>query len=50
MDAEVDERDAAAVSDVLARLGVSDVRAFGLDWEDLLQRLGFSPRVDVVAA
>jgi len=37
---------------VIARLGVADVRAFGLAWEDceeLLHELGFSPRVEVVA-
>ena len=38
---------------VIARLGVADVRAFGLAWEDceeLLQKLGFAPRVEIVAA
>jgi hypothetical protein len=53
MDGEFDERDAATISFVVARLGVADVRAFGLAWEDceqLLHRLGFSPRVEVVAA
>lgn len=53
MDGEFDEADAAAISQVIARLGVSDVRAFGLTWEDcgeLLRQLGFVPRVDVVAA
>ena len=41
------------VSFVIARLGVTDVRAFGLAWEDckeLLHKLGFEPRVEVVAA
>ncbi len=53
MDAEFPERDAKTVSSVVARLGVADVRAFGLAWEDceeLLHRIGFSPRVEVVAA
>lgn len=52
MDGELAEGDAATLSHVLARLGVADVRAFGLTWEDceeLLGRLGFSPRVEVVA-
>ena len=52
MDGELAERDAATLSTVIARLGVSDVRAFGLAWEDcedLLRQLGFSPRVEVVA-
>jgi hypothetical protein len=52
MDGELDERDVKLLSSVLARLGVADVRAFGLAWEDceeLLQKLGFVPRVEVVA-
>lgn len=53
MDGELAERDAQTLSSVIARLGVADVRAFGLAWDDceeLLHKLGFSPRVDVVAA
>jgi cobyrinic acid a,c-diamide synthase len=53
MDGEFAERDAQTLSSVIARLGVADVRAFGLAWEDceeLLRKLGFSPRVEVVAA
>jgi hypothetical protein len=53
MDGELAEGDAPALSSVIARLGVADVRAFGLTWEDceeLLRRLGFAPRVEVVAA
>lgn len=52
MDGELAERDAETLSPVIARLGVADVRAFGLAWEDceeLLHKLGFSPRVEVVA-
>ena len=52
MDGEFAERDAAALSQVVARLGVADVRAFGLAWDDceeLLRKLGFAPRVEVVA-
>jgi hypothetical protein len=52
MDGKFEERDAQALSAVVSRLGVADVRTFGLAWEDcedLLHRLGFSPRVDVVA-
>jgi hypothetical protein len=36
---------------VVARLGLADVRTFGLAWEDceqLLERLGYRARVDVV--
>jgi cobyrinic acid a,c-diamide synthase len=53
MDGELAERDAKILSSVIARLGVADVRAFGLAWDDceeLLHQLGFSPRVEVVAA
>jgi hypothetical protein len=53
MEGELAERDAATLSSVIARLGVADVRAFGLSWEDceeLLRRLGFASRVEVVAA
>ena len=53
MDGEFAERDAQTLSSVIARLGVADVRAFGLAWEDceeLLRKLGFAPRVEIVAA
>jgi hypothetical protein len=53
MDGELSESDSATISRVIARLGVADVRTFGLTWEDcedLLKQLGFATRVDVVAA
>ena len=53
MDGEFAERDTATLSQVISRLGVADVRAFGLTWEDceeLLRKLGFSSRVGVIAA
>ena len=53
LDGEIAERDAKILSSVIARLGVADVRAFGLAWEDceeLLQKLGFAPRIEVIAA
>ncbi len=52
MEGEFVESDAEALSQVVARLGVADMRAFGLAWEDceeLLGKLGFAPRVEVVA-
>jgi cobyrinic acid a,c-diamide synthase len=52
MDGALADDDAETLSTVIARLGVADVRAFGLAWEDceeLLRKLGFSPRVEVVA-
>ena len=53
MEADFHERDMEALRTVIARLGVADVRAFGLAWEDceqMLGRLGYSARVDIVAA
>ena len=53
MDGEFSEREMGALRSVIARLGVVDVRAFGLSWEDcenFLRQLGYAARVDVVAA
>jgi len=51
MEGELEKRDAKLLSDCIARLGLSDVRAFGLAWEDcetVLDQLGYKPRVEVV--
>jgi hypothetical protein len=53
MDGEFAEEDAAMLAAVVGRLGVADVRAFGLTWEDceqLLRQLGFSTRIEIVSA
>jgi len=53
MEGEFAEPEMAALRAVVPRLGVADVRAFGLSWEDceqFLHRLGYAARVDVVAA
>jgi len=53
MEGDFAERDAAVLSGVVSRLGVADVRAFGLTWEEceqLLRQLGYTARVDIVAA
>jgi len=50
---ELDQQDAAVLRDVLARLGLADVREFGLSWEDcteLLGRLGYVLQVSAVPA
>jgi cobyrinic acid a,c-diamide synthase len=47
------ERGFAAIRDAVARIGLADVRAFGLTWEDceqMLQRLGYQARVSVMVA
>ena len=53
MDNQFDEKDVESISGVVGRLGVADVRAFGLTWDDceeLLGRLGFSARIEIVTA
>lgn len=43
--------DAEVIAAVVARIGVADVRAFGLAWDDceeLLRQLGYSARIDIV--
>jgi hypothetical protein len=53
MEGELDENDAQVLSAVIARLGVADVRAFGLTWDDceqLLRQLGFAAQVQITAS
>ncbi len=53
MDGEFDTKHFGVIRDVVARVGVADVRAFGLTWEDcerLLQRLGYSAHIRIEAA
>jgi hypothetical protein len=41
-----------AIRDAVARLGLADVRAFGLTWEDcqrIFKELGYDARVEIVA-
>jgi len=52
LDGEFADQDMDALRFVVSRLGVADVRAFGLTWEDcesLLDRLGYRARVEVFA-
>ena len=53
MEDEFEESGLPAIRSAVSRLGVADVRAFGLTWEDcenLLGELGFSARVSIIAA
>ena len=53
MSGEFAEKDMEALRAVISRLGVADVRAFGLSWEDcerLFRQLGYAARVNVEAA
>ena len=52
-DCEFDLKHAKTIASVVARIGVADVREFGITWEDcenMLKQLGYSARVDIVAA
>ncbi|ALA59698.1 hypothetical protein [Nitrospira moscoviensis] len=52
MEGEFDPSHVSAIRDAVARIGVADVRAFGLTWEDceqLLDRLGYSAHVSITA-
>jgi len=53
LEGEFASADAAVLRKVVPRLGLADVRAFGLEWSDcsrMLRALGFRARVNVVAA
>lgn len=53
MEEEFDGHDLETIRDVTSRLGLADVREFGLTWEDCegyLSRLGYRASVDVVQA
>lgn len=52
LEGEFDEHDTETLAAVIARLGVADVRAFGLTWDDCeqaLAQLGYSARVEITA-
>ena len=52
MEGELESKHLREIRDVVARLGVADVRAFGLTWEDceqLLKRLGYSAHIHIEA-
>jgi hypothetical protein len=52
MDGDFAVRDAARLSPLVGRLGLADVRAFGLTWDDceeLLAQLGYAAHVEISA-
>jgi len=52
MEGEFEEEHLEELREIVGRLGLADVRAFGLTWEDceeFLRRLGYEVRVEVVA-
>ncbi len=51
MDEDFEERNFEAVRDITSRLGLADVREFGLTWENCeqyLARLGYRAKIEVV--
>jgi len=53
MDEEFDNQDFETIREITGRLGLADVREFGLTWEEFegyLSRLGYRAKVDVVQA
>ena len=53
MEADFEEDDLATIRNALSRLGLADIREFGLLWEDcetILRELGFTIRLEIVAA
>ena len=53
MEGELDEQDVDVLRSVVGRLGLADVREFGLTWEDceeLLSRLGYHVHIEVTPA
>ena len=53
MEGDFEEAEIDVLRSVISRLGVADVRTFGLTWEDcqdLLKDLGYSARVEVLVA
>lgn len=51
MEEDFDPSDFETIREIVARIGLADVRAFGLTWddcEDFLSRLGYQVRMDVI--
>jgi len=49
MEGDIQEEDTDVVRDILAHLGLADVKAFGLYWEDcdnMMRKLGYTLKVD----
>ena len=49
MEDDIQDEEANVVRDILARLGLSDVKTFGLYWEDcenIMSKLGYKLNID----
>jgi hypothetical protein len=52
MEGDFEEENYETLREIVSRLGVADVKAFGLTWEDcerFLNQLGYKVRVEVVS-
>lgn len=52
MDGDFQKEDLETIREIVSRLGVADVKTFGLTWEDcenFLNQLGYEVRIEVVA-
>ncbi len=50
MEADFEEQDYETVRDIVSRIGLADVKAFGITWEDcedFLSRLGYRLMIKV---
>jgi hypothetical protein len=53
MDADFEKASFNLIRDITARLGLADVREFGLSWDDcydFLKRLGYAVKVELIKA
>jgi hypothetical protein len=53
MDGEFPESEATVLASALSRIGLMDVRSFGLNWddfEDILHEIGYKARVELIPA
>ena len=49
MDYEFEEDDLGVIRNIISRLGISDIKAFGLSWEDcesFVKELGYKVKLD----
>jgi len=50
-EAELEDKDVDLIRDVLSRIGLADVREFGLSWDDChdyLRKLGFDVKIELL--
>ena len=49
MEADIQDEDTNVIRDILAQLGLADVKTFGLYWEDcsnMMKKLGYNLKID----